>query len=187
MNDLHLKFLASPEWARMLESELLPWIERRAPLGDDVLEVGPGPGLTTDLLRALTPKLTAVEIDPDLAERLASRLQGTNVEVMVGDATDIGLESNRFSAATCFAMLHHVPSAELQDRVFAELHCVLRPGGVLLAVDSLDLEAIRMFHEGDMFVPVDHALLGARLEQFGFRDAVVETTQFEFRVHAFKR
>ena len=52
MNRSHLDFLASPAWARMLETDLLPWLVGVADLGDDVLEVGPGPGLTTDLLRA---------------------------------------------------------------------------------------------------------------------------------------
>lgn len=43
MNQAHLEFLASPAWAQMLETDLLPWIERVADLGDDVLEIGPGP------------------------------------------------------------------------------------------------------------------------------------------------
>jgi len=51
MNELHLQFLGSPDWAKMLEVDLLPWIEGAGDLGDDVLEIGPGPGLTTDLLR----------------------------------------------------------------------------------------------------------------------------------------
>ena len=38
----------SPEWRQYLETGLLPWVMGRAELGDDVLEVGPDPGLTTD-------------------------------------------------------------------------------------------------------------------------------------------
>jgi len=34
----------------MLERDLLPWVASVTDLGDDVLEVGPGPGLTTELL-----------------------------------------------------------------------------------------------------------------------------------------
>src|SRR5438105_15674861 len=126
--------LSSPMWAEMLERELLPWIERVAALGDDVLEVGPGPGLTTDLLRQRVAKVTAVELDPDLAAALAARLADTNVVVLHGDATASGLDANRFSAATCFSMLHHVPAPEIQDQVFVELYRVLRPGGTLVAV-----------------------------------------------------
>src|ERR1700736_6347890 len=116
MNESHLKFLASPEWAQMLETDLLPWLVGVADLGDDVVEVGPGPGLTTDLLRQRTTRVTAVEVDAGLAAALATRLSGTNVEVIHRDGTDTGLPPNRFSAATCFAMLHHMPTPELQDR-----------------------------------------------------------------------
>ena len=63
MNEAHLRICASPEWAAYVESELLPWALGDAELGDEVLEVGPGPGLTTDVLRQRVPRLTAVEID----------------------------------------------------------------------------------------------------------------------------
>ena len=91
MNEGHLQFLASPEWAQMLETDLLPWALGVADLGDDVLEVGPGPGLTTDLLRQRTSRLTAVEVDADLATALAARLKGTNVDVVHADASDSGM------------------------------------------------------------------------------------------------
>src|SRR5579871_4478076 len=90
MNKRHLETLSSPRWAQLLEQDLLPWVDSVADLGDDVLEIGPGPGLTTDLLRARTARLTAVEIDPTLAAKLADRLAGTNVEVINGNAADTG-------------------------------------------------------------------------------------------------
>ena len=123
MNDAHLRICASPEWAAFVESELLPWVLREQDLGDEVLEVGPGPGLTTDVLRRQVPRLTAVEID----ERLARSLAGTNVTVLHADATALPFEDGQFSAATLFTMLHHVPSAARQDRMLAELRRVLRP------------------------------------------------------------
>jgi SAM-dependent methyltransferase len=110
MNRSHLEFLASPSWAHMLESDLLPWVDAAGELGDDALEIGPGPGLTTDLLRDRIANLTAIEIDPALAEPLQKRLEGTNVEVICGDATVSGLASDRFSAVTSFSVLHHMPS-----------------------------------------------------------------------------
>src|ERR1700677_3883482 len=109
MNSTHLRYLASSEWADALRTELLPWLETTVQLGDDVLEIGPGPGLTTDLLRHRVAAVTAVEIDTRLAADLAVRLAGTNVEVICCDATELPLPADRFSAATCFAMLHHMP------------------------------------------------------------------------------
>jgi SAM-dependent methyltransferase len=186
VNDAHLQFLASPEWAQMLETDLLPWVLEVADLGADVLEVGPGPGLTTDLLRTRTARVTAVELDEQLAIALAARLAGTNVEVVHADATSSGLASNRFSAATCFSMLHHIPSPELQDRLFDELHRLLRPSGSLIAADSVDSELIRAFHVDDVFVPVAPDTLGARLEAAGFIDVDIDVGDYQMRFHATK-
>jgi len=186
VNASHLTFLASPEWKQMLETDLLPWLADVADLGDDVLEIGPGPGLTTDLLRVRTAKLTAIEIDADLAAGLAARLAGTNVDVIHGDATASGLPSDRFSAATSFSVLHHMPSPDLQDRLFAELHRMLRPAGVYAGADSLDIDAIRAGHVDDVFVPVDPATLGTRLGAAGFADVETDIGDYQFRFCARK-
>jgi SAM-dependent methyltransferase len=185
MNEAHLQFLGSPDWARWLDSELVPWLDGVV-LGDDVLEIGPGPGLTTDLLRQRAARVTAVELDDALAAALADRMAGTNVDVVHGDASNTGLAADRFSAAGCFAMLHHLPSAEVQDQVFAEMRRALRPGGVFLGTDSLDTESIRAFHLDDTFVPIAPEHLGARLDAAGFRDVAVEPTEFELRFRATK-
>src|SRR5690349_8097053 len=131
MNEEHLKLCSSAEWAETVRQWIIPWVLDGIDLGEDVLEVGPGPGLTTDVLREFVPHLTSVEIDPDLAESLAARLAGSNVEVLFVDAIRTGLPADRFSGAVCLTMLHHVPSAERQDALLAEVHRVLRPGGVL--------------------------------------------------------
>jgi SAM-dependent methyltransferase len=186
VNEGHLKFLASPEWAQLLETDLLPWVLRIADLGDDVLEVGPGPGLTTDILRQRTKKVTAVELDGELAKALATRLSDTNVDVIHADASQSGLASNRFSAATCFSMLHHVPSSEIQDQLFAEVHRVLRPAGAFIGTDSVDSELLRQFHVDDIFVPVDPDTLGARLEAVGFTNVGVERADYQVRFNATK-
>jgi SAM-dependent methyltransferase len=186
MNRTHLDYLASPDWAAKLEADLLPWIERNADLGDDVLEIGPGPGLTTDLLRQRTERLTAVEIDDDLAPALAQRLAGTNVDVVHGDAATTGFSGGRFTAATCFSMLHHVPSSEHQDRVFAEVQRVLRPGAALFATDARDVDFLRAAHDDDTFVPLDPDTLGARLEAAGFADVDLDVGEYEIRFVARK-
>jgi ubiquinone/menaquinone biosynthesis C-methylase UbiE len=170
----------------MLEMELLPWLERVGELGDDVLEVGPGPGLTTDLLRARAARITAVELDGNLARALAERLDATNVEVIQGDASNTGFAANRFSAATCFSVLHHVPSSEAQDRILAEIYRVLRPGAALFATDSRDLDIIRLFHQDDIFVPFGDDTVAPRLAAVGFVDIGAEVGDYEIRFSARK-
>lgn len=173
MNEEHLRLCSSAEWGKHLEETLLPWVLEDARLGDNLIEVGPGPGLTTDLLRVRAARLTAVEADPALAEALAARLADTNVQVLHADATDLPFADGEFSAAASFTMLHHVPSPELQDRLLAELARVLRPGGVLVGVDSLDSPAWRKLHEGDVCVPIDPLGFPDRLRRAGFTDVNV--------------
>ena len=182
MNRTHLEYLASSEWADRLQTDLLPWLASTIELGDDVLEIGPGPGLTTDLLRQRVAAVTAVELDADLAADLRVRLAGSNVEVIWGDGTELPLPDNRFSAATCFAMLHHVPSEAAQDQLFGELHRVLRPGGSFVATDSLDTERIRQAHIDDTYVPLDPATLESRLRAAGFANiTLVQSGEYRER------
>lgn len=186
MNEAHLEFCASPEWARLVEDELLPWVLDGYKLGDDLLEAGPGPGLTTDVLRRKAARVTAVELDLDLAGKLASRLAGSNVAVVAGDVTRLPFPADRFSAAACLTMLHHIPSPSLQDAALAELARVLRPGAVLAGLDGLDTPARRELHVGDVFVPVDPGTLEPRLRAAGFAHARVDVTGDRVRFAATK-
>lgn len=184
MNEQHLRLCASAEWADLVRDELLPWVlGPDGDLGDDVLEVGAGPGLVTDELVRLAPRLTAVEIDPALADALRERLAG-RVEVVTADATALPLPADRFSAVACFTMLHHVPEVGLQDRVLAELRRVLRPGGLVLGTDGEDTAGRRELHVGDVFVPIDPTTLADRLLAAGFVEPLVESTGDRFRFRA---
>jgi SAM-dependent methyltransferase len=186
MNETHLEMCASPEWAEAVERWIIPWVLDAVDLGEDVLEVGPGPGLTTDVLRTKVPRLTAVEIHDELAAALAQRLAGTNVTVICTDATRTGLPGDRFSGAVCLTMLHHVPSVERQDALFAEMRRLLRPGGMLVGQDSLDNDELRALHVDDTYVPVDPIELPARLADAGFTDIRVDTNEYAVRFHAKK-
>ena len=174
VNDGHKWACSSDEWRQTVREQIIPWVVGGLDLGDDVIELGPGYGATTDVFHELLPRLTAVEIDAELAVDLLSRFDGTNVEVVEGDATRLPLESDRFSAATTFNMLHHVPSPELQDRVLAELCRVLRPGGLLVGTDGVASDTLDEFHVGDVYVPCDPAGMPARLRAAGFVDVRVD-------------
>jgi ubiquinone/menaquinone biosynthesis C-methylase UbiE len=91
------------------------------------------------------------------------------------------LRADRFSAAACFTMLHHIPDPANQDRALAELARVLRPGGLLLGTDGEDTPARRKLHVGDVFEPVDPSGMSNRLRAAGFVDVVVESNGDRFR------
>lgn len=162
----------------------MPWILSGTNLGADVLEIGPGPGLTSDLVRARVHRLTAIEADPALAESLRLRMRDTNVAVVTGDAAAMPFPDATFSGCATFTMLHHVPSADLQDTVLREIRRVLCPGGELAGSDSLPGALMRLIHLGDTFVPVDPATLPDRLAAAGFEEIQVERASGFFRFHA---
>jgi SAM-dependent methyltransferase len=95
------------------------------------------------------------------------------VQVIRGDATALDLPDDRFSGAASFHMLHHVPTAIAQDRVFAEVARVLRPGGVLVAADGIEDDGLRAFHVDDIYNPIDPGSLPRRLSEAGFRSVEV--------------
>jgi len=184
VNDEHLALCSSPEWASFVENELLPWVLDGYQLGDHLLEVGPGPGLTTDILRRHTARLAAAELDGALAGQLAARLAGSNVTVVRADAARLPFAAGCFSAAACLTMLHHIPSARQQDKALAEIARVLRPGGVLVGADGLDTPERRRLHQGDIFVPVAPGALARRLRTAGFAEVSVQVAADRVRFAA---
>jgi ubiquinone/menaquinone biosynthesis C-methylase UbiE len=134
----------------------------------------------------MTAELTAVEIDTDLARSLAERLGGAGVRVVQGDGTALPFPSGSFTAALSFTMLHHVPSSAQQDALLAEVARVLRPGGVLAGVDSLDSEAFRVLHVDDICVPIEPEMFEARLKAAGFAEAHVEPNPYVVQFRATK-
>jgi hypothetical protein len=84
------------------------------------------------------------------------------------------------------SVLHHVPSADLQDQILREVHRVLAPGAHLAATDARDVDVLREAHSGDTFVPLPTDTLVARLESVGFRDVDLKVADHEIRFAARK-
>lgn len=184
MNRIHHWICSSNRWKRTLATEVLPRVLDGFEVGKNVLEVGPGPGLTTELLRLRCDRLTCLELDPVFASPLRQRLQNTNVTVVDGDATDMPFGDRQFTAAVSLTMLHHVPTPALQDRLFSEVHRVLQPGAVFIGMDAVDTWSLRVMHWGDTLVPIDPACLEPRLRRAGFEDVIVEAEKRAFRFSA---
>jgi ubiquinone/menaquinone biosynthesis C-methylase UbiE len=167
---------------------ILPWALGDTDLGDDVLEVGPGYGATTDVLGNSVPRLTSVEIDEELAAMLRERFADTpTVEIVNADATALDCPDERFTGAACFTMLHHVPTVALQDRLFGEIARVLRPGAALVASDSLASDELAAHYTDDTYNPVDPASLPDRLSAAGFERIDVRTNPYGWAVAAHRR
>ena len=162
MNSNHARVCPSPEWAAHMHTDVLPVLCAGVDLGTRMLEIGPGPGATADWLR-----------QRGAAAALRRRFAGTNVHIVHGDAGALPFGDGSFDSAGSFTMLHHVPSAALQNRVLAEVLRVLRPGGTLIASDSLASTSLHEFHEGDTYNPLEPASLLPRLQTIGFGAVMV--------------
>jgi ubiquinone/menaquinone biosynthesis C-methylase UbiE len=168
MNENHARVCTSPEWAEHIQTEVLPALTGGVDLGDEMLELGPGPGAATEWLRHKVRRLTVVEVDETAADKLADRFAGSNVRVTVGSAAELGYPDGAFDSVGTFTMLHHVPTLALQNKVLAEAFRVLRPGGVLVGSDSLASERLHHLHVDDTYNPIEPASILSRLQTLGF-------------------
>ena len=171
----------------MVRDLIIPWALGDGELGDDVLEVGPGFGATTDVFRERVGRLTVGRDRPGARRRSARPgWPDTNVSGHRGRrhrrcrSTTTGSPAARASrcSTTC-------PAAELQDRLFAEVARVLRPGALFVACDSLGSDELRDFHDGDTYEPGRPGDGSpARLEAAGFTAVDVETNDYGWAARA---
>jgi SAM-dependent methyltransferase len=186
MNLVHRWLCNSSVWRKQVRDSVLPWTVDDLQLGQKVLEIGPGPGITTDFLASRVDSLICIEIDSDYASALARRTARKNVRVLCGDATVAPIPDSTFDAVICFTMLHHVASPALQNSLFSEAARVLRPGGVFAGYDSLSSPLFRLFHTFDTATMIDPDSLPCRLQEAGLDGVQVDTNRHAFRFRAWK-
>ncbi len=102
--------------------------------GDRVLELGPGPGaFSVEAARRAGPagRLTVIDIQPEMIAKVEARLRAagiSNAETRVAGAQALPLEDSSIDRAFLVTVLGEIAD---QQRALAELHRVLRPGGIL--------------------------------------------------------
>ncbi len=186
MNWLHRRLCTSSPWRSWVARDLLPWALSDMALGENVLEIGPGPGAATGLLLPRVHRLTCVEIDRALADALTRRFVAPNLVVRCEDATTLSSSDDTFDTVLCLMMLHHVSPAAHQDRLLAEAARVLRPGGRFVLLESGASAIMNLLHIGDTFVPIDPRTIEDRLAGAGFDAIDVDTRAHVFRARATK-
>jgi SAM-dependent methyltransferase len=186
MNRLERWFCSAEFWRTLAQKRLLPWLLGDCQLGEHVLEIGAGAGSATGELRKRTRRVTSLEYDPELVVRLASRHGSDGTGVVQGDAANLPFADASFSSVIGVLVLHHLPSRELQDRAFAEVWRVLKPGGQFIAFEVRDGWLQRLSHIKSTFVPLDSASAVARLNRTGFAQVRIEHDRSGFRVRAMR-
>ncbi|HXY25813.1 MAG TPA: class I SAM-dependent methyltransferase [Candidatus Acidoferrum sp.] len=184
MNALENWFCGSGFWRYVTRQQLLPWMLHGVVLGDHLLELGAGPGAATLELAQLASRVTSVEFESKSVAILNKQTHNANVRVIQGDASALPFASQTFSSAIAILMFHHLKSSELQDRAFAEIFRVLRPGGKLLVFEIPDGWFHRLEHFKSTFVPLNPTFVSARLSAVGFSQASVSMRGGGFRIRA---
>jgi SAM-dependent methyltransferase len=183
MNLIHRRVCRSEKGADRMHSQVLPWACEGVELDCDVLEIGPGYGVTTRWLLERGGRVTAVEVDPNLAANLR-HMFGERIDVRTGDGAELPFGDAAFDVVVCFTMLHHVPSPEQQNQLFREAARVLRPGGVFAGSDSRLSLRLRMLHLRDTMIVIDPVTLPDRLHAAGLTDAHTSLGGRSFRFRA---
>lgn len=107
--------------------------------GDEVLDVGCGPGFLTALAaRAASPGGRALGVD--VSEPMVAQAQRTRASAdcsfQLGKAEALALADASFDVVLSSLAVHHIPVAA-RAAAFAEMFRVLRPGGRVLVADFL--------------------------------------------------
>ncbi len=185
MNGLENWFCNSSLWRCATRKRLLPWFTAGAELGDHLLELGAGFGAATGEWQKRVARVTSLEYSGHSMKRLAEHWPGGNGGAVRGDAAALPFPDGTFSSVVAILMLHHLLTRRAQDRAFAEVRRVLRPGGVFLAFDMADSWIGRVVHIRSTFVAVDPAGAQARLGEAGFARVRVDSYQAKtFRIVA---
>jgi SAM-dependent methyltransferase len=146
--------LASPEpWSLVADDytlELLPMFElfsRDAlallptPAGARLLDVAAGPGTLTLLAAQAGHSLSAIDFSPQMVANLKRRLTAAQLsaDVRLGDGQALPWGAAEFDAAFSMFGLMFFPD---RGRGFAELHRVLKPGGLAVVSSWATFEGI---------------------------------------------
>src|SRR4051794_4488300 len=104
-----------------------------------IIDIGCGTGRFLDSIKQVWPRLPALGLD--LSEAYIRHAQGhlrrwSRIRLVVGNAEAIPLADDSCDAVTSIFMLHELPP-EVRRNVLSEAARVLKPGGRLVLMDSL--------------------------------------------------
>lgn len=107
--------------------------------GQSVLDVGCGTGSTIHTLAKKygnSVHIFGIEPSEDMISQARTKLAGMSdtVKLIVASSEDLPFKAGKFDIVLCSLVLHHLPMAA-KKKTLAEIHRVLKPGGVLVLTD----------------------------------------------------
>lgn len=142
--------------------------------GKDVLEVGCGRGIGTELIfeRFGAKTVHSIDLDPEmvkLATRRLSRFPSSALKVSAGDVSQIDAQDGSYDAVFNFGIIHHVHDWQ---KAVTEISRVLKPGGQFYFEEVTSHALDRWFYRKFLKHPTENRFSGmqfiAELERQGF-------------------
>jgi ubiquinone/menaquinone biosynthesis C-methylase UbiE len=123
--------------------------------GEKILEIGCGTGTLSLAARKRVGKsgeVMGIDIAPEMvavAARKAAR-KSVNASFQVGGIENIPFPDNRFDVVMCSFMIFHMPE-DIRKKGLNEIYRVLKSGGRLFIIDTVDLLELEPILKEDIF------------------------------------
>jgi ubiquinone/menaquinone biosynthesis C-methylase UbiE len=145
------------EWlSEAFEKKIHSWLARQFTPDDDVLELGCGTGIFSEMIAGRVRHLTATDFSPEMLERAGQRLSAyDNVGTRKEDACHTSFADGAFDAVLTVNLFHH---ASEPAAVARECNRVVRPGGRVVVIDCTG-------HKTSLSLWIDAGLRRLRLRE----------------------
>ncbi|KKR49117.1 MAG: hypothetical protein UT86_C0001G0089 [Candidatus Magasanikbacteria bacterium GW2011_GWC2_40_17] len=116
---------------------------KRIKKGDKVLDLGCGNAVLYEILAGKSIDYVGLDVSSkllNLAKKNISSVKknGERARLIKGDIVDLPFSKNQFDWVLSLAVLHHIPSRELQKKSAEEIYKILKPGGrIVISVWNL--------------------------------------------------
>ncbi len=123
-----------------------------------LIDIATGTGRTLQQIRSSIPKceLTGLDLSAAYLKQASKYLNNSDndlVQLIQGNAEKTPLKENTFHAITCVYLFHELPK-EARENVLNECYRILKPDGILIVADSIQLndhpnfmEVLENFHK----------------------------------------
>jgi SAM-dependent methyltransferase len=113
-------------WSRAIGEKFLAWLD--APRNARWLDVGCGTGAFSELIQARCAPKEIVGIDPSPEQIAYAQNKFPALTFQVGDSMAMTFGAGQFDVVASALVFHFIPD---RAKAFAEMHRVLRPGGLV--------------------------------------------------------
>jgi len=151
---------------------------------DTVADLGAGPGLFTIPLAKLTEReVYAVDIEPEMLERLNQNAKKENIENITSVVSD--LENIQLADASVTRILNSFVIHEVEsiDRTIEEIKRILKPGGLLLL---MDWEAVETESGPPLKIRIPSEKMESILKEHGFETSLFYPGAEHYAIKAVK-